>query len=255
MKPVLVVLASAALAAQAAVATQMKIAPGEVAQIDVGRLNGNIVRQLAWSPDNTQLYLQTITEDKQRLPKDYYHYVIPAAGGEPRKVSAAPEWASRYWTWKSAQTAPDDASFKIEISQDKRVQSPVAIPMGGDLAKGGSTSTTSGASAESVAAAANASTNSTVYDMHLKGEIVGEWVDHAIVPGLTFGWGPKGSHVIAYADKGGHLVIMDSTGAKEKVDDTHNVILPAFTADGTKLAYLEGRGRNKYTLIIASVGR
>jgi hypothetical protein len=250
MKPVFVVLASAALAAQAA---QMKITPADVAQIDLGKLNGSIVRELAWSPDNTQLYLQTINEDKQRLPKDYYHYVIPAAGGELKKVSAAPEWASQYWTWKSAQTAPDDVSFKIEISQDKRVQSPVAIPMGGDLAKGGSTSTTSGASVESVTAAANASTNSTVYDMHLKGEIVGEWVDHAIVPGLTFGWGPKGSHVIAYADKGGHLVIMDSTGDKQKIDDTKNVVLPAFTADGTRLAYLEGRGRNKYALVVASV--
>jgi hypothetical protein len=92
--------------------------------------------------------------------------------------------------------------------------------------------------------------------MLLKGEVVGEWVNHAIVPGLTFGWGPAGSHLIAYAEKSsGRLVIMDSTGARQKIDGTKSVVLPAWTADGSKVAYLEGRGRNKFAVVIAKVER
>jgi hypothetical protein len=46
---------------------------------------------------------------------------------------------------------------------------------------------------------------------------------------------------------------MDSTGAKQKIEGTHGVVLPAWSADGTRLAYLEGRGRNQYALIVATV--
>ena len=41
---------------------------------------------------------------------------------------------------------------------------------------------------------------------------------------------------------------MDSTGAKQKMDGTKGVVAPAWTNDGTRLAYLEGRGRNKFAL-------
>ena len=257
MKTLVFVLASTALVAQQSnPATQVKLTPSEIAQVDLGKMKGSQVRQLAWSPDSTQLYLQTVTEDQRALPKDTYHYVMPAAGGTFEKVNAEPDWAIGYWSWKSGQTAPDDAAFKIEISTDKRIASATAIPMGGDLARGGTDGTANGASVESVTAAANASTNGTVYSMLLKGEIVGEWVNHAIVPGLTFGWGPAGSHLIAYAEKStGRLVIMDSTGARQKIEGTKSVVLPAWTTDGQELAYLEGRGRNKFAVVIAKVAR
>ena len=180
---------------QAAVAAHVKLSPPvEVAQIDLGKLGGTLVSQLAWSPDGNELYLQTQTEDKQGLPKDTYHHVMPAEGGSLKKVGAPPDWAGAYWTWKSGQTAPDDPAFKISVSQEKRVASATAIPMGGDLAKGGADTGAggSGASAESVAAAANASMNALVTTMLLKGEVVGEWVNHRTIPGTTFGWGPAG---------------------------------------------------------------
>jgi len=241
---------------QAAMAAHVKLSPPvEVAQIDLGKLGGTLVSQLAWSPDGNELYLQTQAEDKQGLPKDTFHHVIPAEGGSFRKVGAPPDWAGAYWTWKAGQTAPDDQTFKISVSQEKRVASATAIPMGGDFAKGGTdTGTGAGASAESVAAAANASMNALVSTMLLKGEVVGEWVNHRTIPGTTFGWGPAGTHLVAYADKpSGRLVIMDSTGAKQKVDGTKGVVAPAWSNDGTRLAYLEGRGRNKFALVVVSV--
>jgi len=255
MKPVLFVLVSGAIAAQATPATQVKVVPAEVAKVDLGKLKGQMASQLAWSPDGKQLYLQTLTEDKQALPKDYYHYVIPSEGGTFEKVSAPPDWAIAYWTWKQAKTAPDDLAFAIDINTDKRVASPVALPMGGEMARGGTSVGTGGISNDAMLAAASSSSNAAIYTMLLKGEIIGEWLNHRIMPGVTFGWGPSGSHLIAYSEKQtGRLVIMDSTGAKQKIDGTHGVVLPAWTQDASKLAYLEGRGRNQYALIVATVG-
>src|SRR5215472_18024421 len=86
---------------QAALAAQVKVTPAEIAQIDLGKLQGAMVNQLAWSPDGNELYLQTLTEDRKALPKDLYHYVITVDGGAIKKVGAAPDWAVKYWTWKS----------------------------------------------------------------------------------------------------------------------------------------------------------
>ena len=62
-------------------AAQVKLSPPvEVAQIDLGKLGGTLVSQLAWSPDGNELYLQTQTEDKKGLPKDTYHYVMSGRG-------------------------------------------------------------------------------------------------------------------------------------------------------------------------------
>lgn len=239
---------------QAALAAQVKVLPAEVAQIDLGKMQGALLNQLAWSPDGKELYLQTLTEDRKALPKDVYHYVMEAEGGSFKKVSAPPDWAIAYWTWKSGQTAPDDAAFKIDISTEKRINAATALPMAGEMAKGGTNAGMGGASDESLRAAASASTNATVYTMRLKGEVIGEWLDHRIMPGVTFGWGPPGTHVMAYSEKqSGRLVIMDSTGAKQKIEGTRGVVLPAWTSDGTRLAYLESRGRNKFALIIATV--
>jgi len=241
--------------AQAALATQVKVTPAEVAQIDLGKLGGTLVSELAWSPDGKQLYLQTMTEDRKALPKDIYHFVIPAAGGDVKKVGAAPDWATAYWTWKSGQAAPDDPEFKISLSTDKRLASATAIPMGGDMAKGGTGGGGGqGTTVEEATAAASTSTNVTVYTMRLKGETVGEWTDHRIMPGVTYGWGPPGTHLIAYGERQtGRLIIMDSTGAKQKIEGTRSISVPAWTSDATRLAYLEGRGHNRYALIVATV--
>lgn len=242
-----------------AAAAQIKLDPKiEVAQIDLGKLGGTLVSQLAWSPDGNELYLQTQTEDKRGLPKDSFHFVTPAEGGSLSKVGAPPDWAGAYWTWKSGQTSPDDPALKIAVSQEKRVAGATAIPMGGDLAKGGTDTVGAGtgASAESAAAAANASMNAVVTTLLLKGEVVGEWINHRTMPGTTFGWGPPGTHIIAYAEKqSGRLVIMDAAGAKQKIDGTKGVVAPAWSSDGTRLAYLETRGRNKYALIVAKVSK
>jgi hypothetical protein len=231
------------------------LTPRVVAEIDLTSLKGRLLRQLAWSPDGSQLYLQTYTANSDASVKEVFHYVIAATGGALARVEAEPDWAHAYWAWKSAQGSPDDPTFRIELETLDQVSTATSVPMAGDLSSGAIGS----AQGVSVAAATNAARQSEhqmVYRMRLNGEIVGEWVNHPIMPGLTFGWGPSRSGLIAYAEKeSGRLIIMNRQGGKERIDATKGVTLPAWTADGGQMAYLESRGRTKFALIVAAVGR
>ena len=103
-------------------------------------------------------------------------------------------------------------------------------------------------------AASNVSQMVDVRTMRLKGQVVGEWINHPIVPGETYGWGPKGTGLFAYRDhKSGRLVLMNLAGERQTVDGTRDVSRPAWSNDGTRLAYLEGRGGNKFALVVAAV--
>jgi hypothetical protein len=227
-----------------------------IVEIDLRRLKGPLVRQLAWSPDQTEFYLQTYEANRDASVRTTYHYVVAAAGGAVRQVDMPPSWAVSYFQWKSGQASPDDPSWKIEVSMEKKIQSTTSIPMGGDMARGGTGGDpTSGISAESVASAAAQSGNVNVYSMRLGKETVGYWENHPIVPGLTFGWSPKGMGLIAFADTSGKLAVMDRSGEARRVDGTKAVTLPAWSTDGTKLAYLEKTGRTTYALIVATVAR
>lgn len=226
-----------------------------VVELDLRRLKGPLVRQLAWSPDQTELYLQTYEANRDASVKTTYHHVIAVSGGAVRQVETPPAWAVSYFQWKSGQRSPDDPAWKIDVSTEKKIQSATAIPMGGDLARGGTVDPTGGISVESVTAAAAQASNINVYSMRLGKEVVGYWENHPIVPGLTFGWSPKGIGLIAFADTSGKLVIMDRAGNARRVDGTRGVTLPSWSMDGTRLAYLEKTGRTTYALVIAAVGR
>jgi len=238
--------------------SSIRLATSATINIDLGKLNGKLLRQLAWSPDGAELYLMTYDANKDASIKKAYHFVIRLETGAPKPVEAAPAWAEAYWTWKSGQASPDDASLKIDVATDRRRESAVAVPFGGDLARGGSDTSSAGSaggmSTETAMAAANSSQMSNVYTMRLKGQVVGEWVNHPIVPGQTLGWAPKGHGLIAYVDhKSGRLVLMNLAGERHAVDDTKEVTLPAWSNDGSRLAYLEGRGRNRFALVVATV--
>lgn len=235
-------------------ATAIKLTPRVVTELDMGSLGG-LVRQLAWSPDRTELYLQTYEPNKDASVKTLHHHILSVKTGAAKTVDAPPDWAQEYYGWKSGKTAPNDETLSIDVSATKQRVSATSTPMGGDLASGGmDTGRGGGASAESVVSAAQQSSTQNVYTMRLKGEVVGEWIDAPIVPGLTFGWGPPGSGLIAFADKnGGHLVIMDKAGNKQRIDNTKAVVVPAWSADGNQLAYLQGKGGKKYSLVIAEV--
>ena len=93
-----------------------------------------------------------------------------------------------------------------------------------------------------------------VHTMLLNGEVVGEYVNSVIVPGQTFGWGPQGSRVIAYAAKGGSIVVMNDKGVKQEIPGTKDALFPAWSPDGKRLAWLQKDGKKKMVLKIVEIG-
>jgi hypothetical protein len=243
-------LAQASQAPDAASFTFSK--PAQIAALDMGRLKGEPTK-LAWSPDASQLYLQT-TETNRNGSRTERHYVLPAAGGQPQSRDAMPDWAGKYWAWKSNQAAPGAPSFKIELADEQKTVRATAAPMGGDLARGGSGGTDGTTLADATGAAAQAQIV-RVITLKLLGETVGEFTNGPLVPGLTFGWAPEALGVIAYANKDGKIVVMDAAGRKNEVAGASDALLPAWSDDGTRLAFLKRDGRRKYVVVTAGVTR
>lgn len=232
-------------------------APTRVTEIDTGKLKGEPTR-LSWSPDGSQLHLQT-TEVKSGAPV-HRHHIFAIASSKLQAVDSEPDWAGRYWAWKSAQAAPGAPAFKIALDSEKRLLRSTNVPrgsgvagMGGDPGAGGTSGPGPGGGLPPPAI--GETQNATVHRMLLRGEVVGEWVNAPIVPGQTFGWSPLELGLIAYATRDGHLVIMDGNGGRNEVAGTSDVLLPAWSEDGSKIAFLKKSSRRKYDLLIADVRR
>jgi hypothetical protein len=232
-------------------------APAAIVELDTGKLKGDLVR-LSWSPDGQQMYVQTVERDRSGGIKSTRHYLLALDGKPPKGLDEEPAWSTRYWAWKSGPSAPGLLTFKIDPDQQRRRRSATSSPMGGDLAKGGaeggSGAAGPGMSSGDVMAAAVQSQMVSVWTLKLKGEVVGEFVNTPAVPGLTFGWAPIGTGLIAFANPEGRIVIMDDQGRKQPIA-SKAALLPAWTADGARLAYLEKTGKNKAVLKIVDVTR
>jgi len=253
MPALLTLVLTAAAVAAPADATKLTFSPpAALVEIDTGKLKGDLT-QVAWSPDATELYLQTIERDRAGNVKNLRHYVLGLDGKGPKGVKAQPPWAAMYWTWKSAQSAPGLPSLKIQVEQRQKRVTTTSIPTGGDMARGSPSGSTGGTSVTEGLDAGMAFQTARVFTLKLKGTVVGEFVNAPAVPGLTFGWGPKGSGLIAFANDEGTLVVMDDRGRTQEVRDTKAAQFPAWTDDGKRLAYLERTGRKKMTVRVVEV--
>jgi hypothetical protein len=221
--------------------------------LDAGKLKGEPV-QLAWSPDGTKLYLQTAGRDKAGMVVNPRFYAMSASDGKPESIDAPPAWAAEYWAWKSGQAAPGSPTFRIDFKQEYKTVTSVSAPRGGALAKGGiDTTGTGGTTAEDLALQAQQTQKVNVVVFTLKGETVGEFVGQQALAGYTFGWSPAARGVMAYANQSGHLALIDAQGQKQQVEATKNVILPAWSGDGSKIAFFQKNGKNKYDLFVVTV--
>lgn len=230
--------------------------PRAIVEVDAGKLKGQPAA-LAWSPDASELYLQAVERDRRGAVTSTRHYVANVAEKTIKNVNDEPAWASKYWSWKSAQASPGLATFRIEIEERNDTKRTTASPVGGDLAKGGGSSgepPSAGTSARDVAAAAYGSQAQHIYTLKIKGQTLGEWINEPVTPGTTFGWAPAPSRLIAFARRdGGPIAVLDDQGRKREIDGTKSASLPAFSNDGEKLAWLEHKGRNKFDVMVADL--
>ena len=233
--------------------------PLRLVEIDTGKLKGEPWR-MAWSPDGTQLYVEAADRDARGTVKSSKGVVVTLADRSMKHVDQPPAWVANYWLWKSGQASPAAPAFKITVDQRQEIVRAIAAPTGGALAKGGTADPGAGSSLGDAASAANTAQLQTIVtlklksDPHAASETIGEWANEAVSPGVNFGWAPAPRRLIAFARReGGPLVLLDDQGHKQEVAGTRNVVLPAFSDEGAKLAWLEKKDKKHYDLIVAGV--
>ncbi len=89
----------------------------------------------------------------------------------------------------------------------------------------------------------------------LYGEAISQFVNERAQPGEQFSWGPAGTGAVAYVDPDGRLFVLDQKKHKKSIAAVKDALLPAWTADGSKLAYVQKSGRKKYTLAWVAISR
>jgi hypothetical protein len=216
-------------------------APAVVADLQGARFGGD-PSQLAWSPDSTTVCIQTLEGDRPPLKTRYY--LIRLAERDFHGVDVAPDWAPKYWEFKSARTPPGHPELAIQVETKNRSGN---IPTESLRAKA------AGRGLENAVAAQNEAQGSVVRTLTLKGEAIGQYVDQPLVPGMTFGWSPEALHAVAYAKPDGRLALMDLQGGKTDVDAAKGIILPAWSPDGSAIVYLQKQGRRHYALMQVAV--
>jgi hypothetical protein len=227
--------------------------PQAIAQLDNGKLKGDVAR-LAWSPDESDLYIQTVERSRSGDIKSVRHYVVSTRAKNVNGLDQEPSWAAKYWAWKSGQASPGAPAFKISADIREELVRATASPAGGVLAKGGGADPLAGSTVEDVASAADQTQKKTTYMLKLKGETIGEWVNEAMRPGVNWSWAPAPHRLIAFAKRdGGPLVILDDSGRKQELGAAKAAVLPAWSDSGTRIAWLELKDKKKYELMVAEI--
>lgn len=228
--------------------------PQTVAEIDVGKMKGDLTR-LAWSPDASEFYVQTAERDRGGSIKSLHHYIVSAASKTVKGADQEPPWASKYWAWKSAQMSPAAPGFRITVDEPRReTKRSTAAPTGGILAKGGVADPGVGSTVADVASAAEQTQVLVIYTLKLKNETIGEWTNEAVTPGINFTWAPAPLRLFAFAKRdGGPIVVLDDAGRKQELTGAKAAVLPAWSDDGKRLAWLERKDKKKYQLTFADI--
>ena len=226
--------------------------PSVVASLD-GRTLRGAIRQLAWSPGGTDLYVQA-SEGTPGL-ETVRHYSVSLEARELTEIESQPEWALRFWEVKQDRAAPGLPDVLIEIAQKMETLKAGTGPSGvldrtGDAATIAST----GPNPENLAAGTFANQKARVVRLSFRGQEIAVFVNEVKpVPGLRFSWGPDGSGALVFVGDKGELVFLDQKKHKRRVPEVKDAFLPAWSLDGSRLAYVQKTGRDLYSLVWVSV--
>jgi len=227
-------------------------APQPVADLDAAKMKGDLSR-LAWSDDGSEFYVQTVEKDKAGNIKAAHHFVVSVQSKALKDVGAEPAWASKYWAWKSGQASPASAGLKIEVTERTETRRSVSAPTGGALARGGTDNPLDGTSFSDVAAAKDTSQTQKIFALTLRGETIGEWSNEAVTPGSNFSWAPAPLQMIAYAKRGGGPIIVLDNRSKYELAGVSGALLPAWSANGKRIAWIERKDKKTYQLMLADI--
>jgi Tol biopolymer transport system component len=89
--------------------------------------------------------------------------------------------------------------------------------------------------------------------VRFKGQTIAEVQNRPLSPGTTFSWAPAPKGALAFVNQKKRLVILDREGRKVEVPGTADVFLPAWSPDGSKIAYLQKIEKKKYALTVLEI--
>jgi hypothetical protein len=229
--------------------------PSVVTSFSTERLKGFPVL-MSWSPDGRQLAIGAVQRDRWANEKSWFYvHTLGDSGFAP--VEREPEWAGAYWMWKSDLRCPGAPEWRIEV--ETRVERVSATNAGSAGSAGQNTGDPYGAGfllgpqGQAIVQGAMQSQQVATTTMKLKGTLVGEFVNTPAIPGLMYSWAPQGLSAIAYAGGKRALTVMDRAGRRHEVRGTKGVLLPAWSPDGKRVAWLSQQGRSRFTLMVADV--
>ena len=174
---------------------------------------------------------------------------MPVAGGDPQPLAAQPEWAADYWGFKSDRFAPGLRSLIIGFEQ-KQEKVKVGTGSGRPGEQAGGSPGTTPVDIEKTAEGQY----QNYARLTFAGETISEFLNQKPIPGLMFSWGPVGSGAMVYTTRElGHLMLIDQHNRKQTVSGVKDALLPAWSTDGARLAWVQKSGRKKYTLVWAAV--
>jgi hypothetical protein len=219
--------------------------PVAVAELDLGKLNGEL-RRLSWNDDGTQLYVQTASRQSDSPVETPHHYLVALDVPDAVKpVAAEPAWAVEYWNHKQDRDAPGIAFLSIQVVQKTEViktgpGNAGALSRTGDPSTSAGTLDTNGASGQD---------RVPTVRLSLLGEEIAAWInERPVIPGMKFGWGPFASGALVYLGENGQMVFLDRQKHRQRVPDVKDAQFPAWSMDGSRLAYVQKTARKKYTL-------
>jgi len=224
-------------------------APVVVAALDLGKLKGEL-RQMSWAPDGSQLYIQTV--EGPPTAEERRHYVVARDGGAIKTLDAEPAWAAAYWSTKSDRAAPGLGSVMIDVEQKLETMK------FGTGSAGAADRASNGLGADNINIASNVEKAAegqrvVVVRLRLYDETISEFVNERPLPGLMFSWGAPKSGAIAFTDRDGRLTLLDGQKRKQSVKAAKDAVLPAWSLDGSQLAWAQKTGRRKYTVMYVRV--
>jgi len=225
----------------------LTLKPATVIELDLGQMKGEL-RQIGWSPDGLQLYLQTAEGDPPN--EKLHHFLVASDGGPLVKSDRQPEWAQQYWAFKSDRTAPGTPTLEIDAKLARET-----TRVGTGSARPGALATGRADDFNENAAMAGEGQRGATWTFTLLNETISTFKNTRPLPGLTFSWGPPRSGTIAFTDDEGKLVFLDQSGHKVVTPNVKDAVLPAWSEDGTRIAYAVKQGRKKYQLVWCTITR